>query len=148
MEDPKIPETIDMTVGKKAVKWKVRLWSQEVDRYGDRHAALEGNKGGLYVVLMEGVSKIIKLNLKINTRYTKAGEVNDSIWLLEFLEDILINFEDVKPKTLVIDEQMERIMKFKQGESINEDFLKQVQKELNVYEKHGGDFLWGGAQDT
>ena len=59
----------------------------------------------------------------------------------------MINFEDVNPKTILNDDQMERIIKLKQGESTNEDFLKQVQKELKVYEKHGGDFLWADAQD-
>ena len=41
MEDMKIPEPTDMTVAKEAVKWKVRLWSQEVNRHGDRRADLE-----------------------------------------------------------------------------------------------------------
>ena len=102
----------------------------------------------MYAVLMNGLSKIIKLKLKIKTGCTKADEVNDSVWLIENLKDIMIIFEDVKPKTLTIDDQMERNMKTKQEESPNEDFLKQVQKELKVYEKHGGDFLWGDAQDT
>ena len=67
MENPTIPDPIYMTASKEALKWKVHIWSQEVDRYGDRHAALEGNKGVLYAVLMDGVSKIIKLKLKIKT---------------------------------------------------------------------------------
>ena len=58
------------------------------------------------------------------------------------------NFEEVKPKMLAINDHMERIMKLKQGESTNDNFLKQVQKELKVYEKHGGDLLWRDAQDT
>ena len=102
----------------------------------------------MYAVLMDVVSKIIKSNLKIKTGYTKADEVNNSVWLLVTLEDIMINFEDVKPKMLAIDDQMGRIMKLKQGESTNGDLLKQVQKELKVYKKHGGDLLWGYAQDT
>ena len=60
----------------------------------------------------------------------------------------MINVEDVNPNTLVIDEQIERIMKIKHGESTNEDLLKQVQKELKLYKKNGGDFFWGDAQDT
>ena len=60
----------------------------------------------------------------------------------------MINFEGVKPKTLAIDEQMERIMKLKQGQSTNNNFLKQVRKELKVYEKHSSDFLWGDTQYT
>ena len=60
----------------------------------------------------------------------------------------MVNFEEVKPKTLAIDDHMERIMKLEQGESTNKNFLNQVQNELKVYDKHGGDFLWGDAQDT
>ena len=148
MEDPTIPEPKDMTKSEETVRWKVRLWRQEVEIYGDRRAALEVNKGGLYAVLMDGVLNIIKSKLKSKTGYSKADEVNDSVWLLETLEDIMINFEEVKPKPLAIDDQMERIMKIKQGEFTNEDFLKQVQKYLKVYEKHGSDFLWRDAQDT
>ena len=148
MEDPTIPEPKDMTKSEETVRWKVRLWRQEVEIYGDRRAALEVNKGGLYAVLMDGVLNIIKSKLKSKTGYSKADEVNDSVWLLETLEDIMINFEEVKPKPLAIDDQMERIMKIKQGEFTNEDFLKQVQKYLKVYEKHGGDFLWRDAKDT
>ena len=50
-------------------------------------------------------------------------------------------FEDVKPKTLATDDHMERIMKLKHGESPKEDFFTQLQKELKVYKKNGGDFL-------
>ena len=99
-------------------------------------------------MLMDGVSKIIKSELKRKTGYTKANEMNYSVWLLETLEDIMINFENVKPKTIGINDHMESIMKLKQGSSTNNDFLKHVQKELKVCEKHGGDFLWGDAQDT
>ena len=41
MEDLKIPKPIYMTVAEEAVKWKVCLWIQEVDRYGDIRAVLE-----------------------------------------------------------------------------------------------------------
>ena len=51
-ENTTIPEPTDMTTYKEEVKWKVRLWSQEVDRYMDIHTILEGNKGALYAVLM------------------------------------------------------------------------------------------------
>ena len=69
MEDPTIPELTDMTEAEEAVKWRVRLWIQEVYNYGDRHAALGVKKGVLYVVLMDGVLNIIKLKLKIKTGY-------------------------------------------------------------------------------
>ena len=67
------------------------------------------------MVLMEIVSKIVKSKLESKTGYTKADEVNDYVWLLETLEDIMNNFEDVKPKMLATDDHMERIMKLKKG---------------------------------
>ena len=38
MEDPTIPDPTDMAVSEEAVKWKVRLWIQKVDRYRNRRA--------------------------------------------------------------------------------------------------------------
>ena len=70
-------------------------------------------------MLMYGGSNIIKLKLKRKTVYSKADEVNDSVWLLETLEDIMINFGDVEPNTLAIDDQMDCIMKLKQEEYTN-----------------------------
>ena len=102
--DPKIPEPTDMTVAKEVVNCKVRLCIQEVDRYGDRRTSLEGKKGAMYALLMDGVSKIIKLKLKIKTGYSKADEAKYSVWLLKTLEDIVINFEEVKPKLLAIND--------------------------------------------
>ena len=112
-----------------------------MDRHRNRHEELEGNKREMYAVLMDRVSKIIKSKLKIKTGYLISDEANNSVGLLETLEDIIINFEEVKPKTLAIDDQMKRIMNIKQVESTNKDSPKQVQKELKVYKKHGGYFL-------
>ena len=60
MENPTISEPTYMTTAEEVLKWKVRLWSQEVDRYRDRQAAFERNKRVLYAVIIERVSKIIK----------------------------------------------------------------------------------------
>ena len=149
MKDPKIEEPTDMTSDKEKDKWRVRLWNQEVDQYGARTQLLEDNKSALYALILDAVSKIVKSKLSNKAGYTKANENNDALWLLETLEDIMVNFEEVKPKILAIDDQMERIMRLKQGESTtNEDFLKTTMKELKIYEKHNGcNFLWGKLQD-
>jgi len=143
MEDPVIPEPKDMTEDEEKVKWRKRLWDQEVDRYGTRCAALEENKGALYAVVMDGVSKIIKLKLKSKTGYSSADKTSCSLWLLGSLEDIMINFEEVKPMILAIDDQMEWIMRLKQGESTNEDFLKQVVKDLKCMRNTEAIFFGG-----
>ena len=38
-------------------------------------------------------------------------------------------------------------MKIKQGDATNEDFIKLVTKEVKIFKKHGGNFLWGQKQD-
>jgi hypothetical protein len=42
--------------------------------------------------------------------YMTANNANDALRLLETVEDIMINFEETKPKTQSLNDQMERIM--------------------------------------
>ena len=89
----------------------------------------------------------MKGRLRGKEGFQSADEDADVLWLLNSLDEIMVRFEEIKPKLLSIDDQMERIMKLKQDTVMtNEDFLKTVMKEIKVYEKHGGDFLWGPAQ--
>ena len=109
---------------------------------------LEYNKDVLYALIMDAVSKIVKSKLSGKAGYTTADEEKDALWLLETLGDIVVNFKEVQPKILAIDDQMGRVMWLTQGESTtNEDFPKTVMKELKVYKKHHGcNFLWGKVQ--
>lgn len=59
----------------------------------------------------------------------------------------MLNFEEIKPKLVVIDNQMKATMTLRQGDFTNEDFIKLVMKELKACEKHGGNFLWGATQE-
>ena len=137
---PVFVEPKDLTATEETTKWKVRLWNQKVDRYGLQNSTLEDNMGALHSLMHDGLSKIMKAKVRAKTGYNKAQEEKDALWLLKTIEDITLNFEETKPKLLAIDDQMERIMKIKQGDTTNEDFIKMVSKELKVYEKHGGDF--------
>jgi hypothetical protein len=99
-------------------------------------------------LIIESLSPTVKSKLRSKKGFSKAKEQdNDPIWLLTQLEDIMVRFEKVNPKLLTVDNQrMLRIRNLtKQGEATNEDFVKMVVKELKMYEKHGGDFLWGGG---
>ena len=145
-QKPDIEEPKDLTETEAKSQVKTRLWNMRVDRHFMRGETLDMNVGALYALLMENVSKMVRAKIKSKKGYSAAETDTDAIWLLANLEDIMINFEDTKPKILAIDDQMERIMKMKQGDSSNEDFIKLVQKEIKVYEKHGGDFLWGTTQ--
>jgi hypothetical protein len=145
--DPVIEEPSDLDPNDESKKWKVRLWEQAVDRYGSRMSMLDGNKEALYALIIGSLSPIIKSKLRSKQGYSKAEEDSDPLWLLTQLEDIMVRFEEVKPKLLAIDDQMQRIMNLRQGDSTNEEFVKLLVKELKVYEKHGGDFLWGEKQE-
>ena len=146
--DPAITEPVDLTKEEEGSKLKVRLWNVKVDRYAARITALEENKTALYALMFDAVSKIMKSRLRGKIGYQSAEEKSNAIWLLTALDEIMVRFEEVKPKILSLDDQMERIMKLKQGsETTNEDFLKTMTKEIKVYEKHGGNFLWGPSQE-
>ena len=83
----------------------------------------------LFALILDAVSKITKAKLKSKIGFSDAENKGDAVWLLESLEDIMTNFEDEKPKILAMDDQMERIMRMKQGENTtNEDFFKQINK--------------------
>ena len=145
-ELPIFKEPEDLEANDEKKKWKVRLWNQKVDRYGQQVATLDDNLGALFSLIDDSISKIMRAKVKSKQGYAAADENKNTIWLLKTVEDIVLNFEETKPKLLAIDDQMERIMKLKQGNTTNEDFVKTVEKELKVYEKHGGDFLWGKTQ--
>ena len=118
-----------------------------MDQYAGRILQLEENKNVLYALITDSIAKVMKEKLRAKKGYSNASESNDLIWLLEAMQDIMIRFEEIKPKILCMDDQMERIARIKQGENTtNEDFLKQALKQIKVYEKHGGRFLWGSCR--
>ena len=67
--------------------------------------------------------------------YRTAAAGTNPLWLLNTLEDIMVNFEDEKKAALALDDQVERIVALKQGDSSNEDFVKLATKELKIYTK-------------
>ena len=83
----------------------------------------------------------MRAKVKSKQGYTNAEKRKDIVWLLKAIEDIILSFEETKSKLLAINDEMEIIMKLKQGNTINEDFIKTVSTELKKYEKHGSYFL-------
>ncbi len=142
-ELPDIDEPEDITDEEEKSKLKQRMWILRVDAFVARDTALKNNVKALYALVSNNISKITKSKIQSKVGYVKANKGNDAIWLLEAIEDIMINFEETKPKTQSLDDQMERIMSLRQGQESNAEFIKLIVKELKVYEKHGGDFLWG-----
>ena len=100
---------------------------------------LNENKVSLFSFMVNNVSKITKGKLKSKADFKVKEEQGDVIWLMESLDDIIVKFERVKPNILSLDDQLERIMLLRQNESTsNEDFIKMVKKEVDIFEKHGG----------
>ena len=104
---------------------------------------LNENKGSLFSLMMNNISKIVKEKLRSKAEFKAKEERGDKIWLMNSLDDIIVKFEQVKPNTLSLDDQLEKIMSMRQKESTsNEDFIKMVKRELDILEKHGGTLLW------
>ena len=144
---PLMTEPSELSDSDAKSRLKMMRWDMEVTRYLAREDALKENSCALFSLLTESVSKITKSKLKSKTGFTESEKTSDVVWLLEKLEDIILNFEDITPKVLALDDQLERIIKLRQGSQDNEDFLKLVKKEIKIYEKHGGRFLWGKTQE-
>ena len=134
-------EPKDLSSEDEQKKWKVRLWNEKNDQYGQQVATLSDNMGALFSLLDNSASKIMRAKVKSKQGYVDTEKKKDTVWLLKTFEDVILNFEETKPKLLAVDDQMENIMKLKQRNATNKDFIKTVSKELHVYEKHGGDFL-------
>ena len=147
-KEPILPTPKDISDEDQKSRLKLRMWEISVQTYCDRENQLKRNKHALFALIKDGVSKMIRSKLKSKYEFTKSEVNGDVLWLLEALDDIMLNFENNKPNILALDDQNERIAKLRQKESMgNEVFIKLIQKELKVLEKHGGSYLWGTDQE-
>ena len=146
-ELPDISPPIDLTDDELKSKLKVRQWERKADLHTDRVVTLDNNKTALFALLYDNITKILRAKLKSKHGYAVAESTSDVVWLLQALEDIMSSFEEVIPNVLSLDDQLERIIKLRQGSASNEDFIKIVQKEVKIFEKHGGALLWGQKQE-
>ena len=142
-EEPVIEEPEELSDSDSQSKLRTALWNIQVEKYAMKVDLLKENKGSLFSLMVNNVSKITKGKLKSKTEFKTKEDQGDVIWLMESLDDIIVKFEKVKPNTLSLDDQLERIMTMRQNDSTsNEDFIKMIKKEVDIFEKHGGTFLW------
>ena len=147
MKEASFEEPKDLTDEEEKSKLKTAMWNMEVQNYVSQINLFKRNKGALFALIMNNVSKITKGKLKSNTCFSKKDTEGDLIWLLEALDDIVVKFKTVKPRFLSLDDQLERIMTMRQSERMNNhDFLNLMKKEVDIYEKHGGRFLWADKE--
>ena len=147
VENPNVAIPSELSVEDSKSALNMALWQLEVNKYSKRVGTLEENKSATFALIVNKISEITKYKLKSNAECLEKELESDVIWLIESLDGIMVNFEDAKPNEIATEEQMERIVKLKQGENVsNENFIKLEQKEVKVYEKHGGKFMWGDRQ--
>ena len=128
--------------------WKKELWLKKVAKYGDRMEALEENLQALYSLMFGNLSKLTKSKVISVNGYSDANDKKDPIWLMDVLDDIMTDFEKIKSPLLAVDDQMERIMSLKQKPNdTNKDFVKMVLREIKIFKRHNGNFMWGKNQD-
>ena len=146
-KEPKFEEPVDLSEENEKVKWKVMLWEQQVNRYGHRVTTLVHNLEALYSMIFEKLTKIMKAKVQSKMGFLNAGKEKGAIWLLQTIEDIVLNFEETKPIDIALDDQMEVITNLRQEKMMNEDFVKIVSKEMKVYKKYRGKYLWGKVHE-
>ena len=74
-----IPE--DISAEDQKSRLKLRMWEISVQNFCDRESQLKRNKHALLVLLMDGVSKIIRAKLKSKSEFTSLEIVGDVLWL-------------------------------------------------------------------
>lgn len=134
---------------KKAEEWETQVWNNDILAFGLRRNAMKENKMALFSLLMGNLSNMMKSKITSRKGFVKADIEKDVVWLLEALDEVMLNYEQIKHPIMARDDQMERIMRMRQreGES-NKDFVKQMMREVKVYKKYGGkSFLWSEEQD-
>ena len=89
-DKPMIDEPKDLTEAEEKIKWKQRLWNQEVDRYGSRMNVLEDNMGAMFSTIEMHLSKIMKAKVKAKEGYTLSHNTKNVVWLLKTLDDIIL----------------------------------------------------------
>ena len=65
---------------------------------------LDDNKAAMFALMHENITKILKAKIKSKTGYSEAEVNNNLIWLMDTLEDIMVNFEEIKPNVLALDD--------------------------------------------
>ena len=78
-ERPNIKEPTDIKEEDLKVKWKVRIWEGEVDRYSERISALEDKMKALFSGLINNVSALTKSKIASVIGYTTAKSDMDPI---------------------------------------------------------------------
>src|SRR5210317_1239711 len=122
------------------------MWLEEVKLAAASSRNHKDNKKAFYTLLFSYLSKATRTKVEGTEGYDMATK--SPVWLLATLDDIMMGFEKVSPTILAMDDQMCRIANLKQKESeTNNDFVNGVMKEVKVFNKHGGKFLWGSKQD-
>ena len=122
------------------------MWLEEVKLAAASSRNHKDNKKAFYTLLFSYLSKATRTKVEGSDGYNIVAK--SPVWLLSTLDDIMMGFEKISPSILAMDDQMCRIASLKQKESeSNDDFVNSVRKEVKVYTKHGGKFLWGSQQD-
>ena len=146
-ELPEIEEPNDLSAEEKGQEWRKLLWEKRVHEYGNRMATLDANVKALYSLILNNVSKVTRSQVASITGFVQADKDKDPFWLMDTLSEIMSKFKKIKHPVLALDDQMERIMNLRQkATTSNEDFLKQLNREIKIYEKYGGKFLWSVEQ--
>src|SRR5210317_1268682 len=145
-EDPELVMPEDPPVG--ASMGVELVWKEEVKNHIAMKRGHADNKKALYSLVFANLSKLTRSKIQSAEGYKDASVEKDPGWLLEALDDIMIGFEKIKAPIVAMHDQLKRIMDMRQKENeSNEDFVKNVMREIKVYNRHGGKFLWGTTQD-
>ena len=107
MEEPQFEIPKDLSEDGKKSSFKLAMWNKDVDKYSERLDIFQDNKAAIFALIVGAVSKMTRSKLRSKESFSRKKSDEDVIWLLESLDDIMVNFDKVKSSELAIDDQME-----------------------------------------
>jgi len=131
--EPKEPEA-------SAGKIAMLEFDYEVEYYFYRKKAYEKNTALGYDIIWNQCTKGLQQKLLGVKGYGEAKLKKNMLWLLKSIKDTVYQFDSVKPTELSVDDALERIIKYRQGNLDLAEFHKTFVNYLKVYEQNAGHF--------
>ena len=103
----------------------------------------ERNKKTLFSLVWENVSEETQDLIMTRVGYEQANTHKNPKWLLKNLHSIVEDFDDKKHIILSLDDQLERMVKIRQGNMAVKDYIRTFRQEYKTLHEHGGTFLDG-----
>ena len=142
-EDPDFPEPTEPTGDKAKVTINQKRYERQLKVFFEREEEYERNKKTLFSLVWENVSEETQDLIMSKQGYEQANIDKDPKWILKALHSIIEDFDDKKHIILSMDDQLEKIVRIRQGNMAVKDYIRVFRQEYKTLHEHGGSYMEG-----